>query len=121
MGRGRAGGGRVRRALRVSEGRARGLTLGGGGGSWGTVACVVGVMRVRSGGEGVGGLGSVGAAAAHATHVSRAPLATAWRGAWKAHVGAGVCLGFQARGEGGGVTRVLQGLHTLHTFFREKG
>ena len=26
------------------------------------------------------------------------------------------------RGEGGGVvTRVLQGLHTLHTFFREKG
>ena len=30
VGRGRAGGGRVRRALRVSEGRARGLTLGGG-------------------------------------------------------------------------------------------
>ena len=30
--------------------------------------------------------------------------------------------GCNLRGEGGGVvTRVLQGLHTLHTFFREKG
>ena len=32
-----------------------------------------------------------------------------------------VCASGFRHAERGGVTRVLQGLHTLHTFFREKG
>ena len=66
MGLGRAGGGRVRRALRVSEGRAHVASpVGGSWGPWTVSAC--------GGRDGcTGGLGSVGAAhAAHVSHVRR--------------------------------------------------
>ena len=72
VGRGRAGGGRVRRPLRVSGAARTWASPWGARGVRGS-ACGGGVMGVT------GGLGSVGAA--HAAHVSRAPLATAWRGA----------------------------------------